>query len=349
MASHKFSEHLLKLSKNKEDIEEAKKEWKYVCEQKLEEQTGICICQRKIKNVTSLFNTCTKETISVGTRCYTKFDFKPANLGQSMKKLIDMIREKGEYIFINDFNQHVLDNEELVIANFQTEYGIHINSISELSILKEYVYNLITDDGVLYLRDTFTIIDTRIKQLEEKEKQRALERQVRQKKQEEQERQERKKIQEEKRKQEEQKKQEEQIKQVTKEYNKHYYSIQSLEQLNTNIEECKENVHLKKIQNIIQIRIYNLQEKEKQDREEQTKREILREQQEKEYKQRTEELIRQKEKVREQERQNCIKCACGLLYGNICKCKSPKYILTLSSNGQQYSCKSCKKWKDRCK
>jgi hypothetical protein len=342
MASHKFSEHLLKLSENKEDIEEAKKEWKVVCEQKLEEQTGICICQRKIKNVTSLFNTCTKETISVGTRCYTKFDFKAANLGQSMKKLIDMIREKGEYTFINDFNQYVLDNEELVIAHFQTEYGIHINSITELSILKENVYDLITDDGVLYLKDTFTAIDTRIKYLQEKQRQYALKRQ-------EKERQDRQTLQEEKRKQEEKKKQEDQIKQVTKDYYKHYYNIQSLEQLNIAIEECKENIHLKEIQTTIQTRIHALQETERQEREEQRKREILREQQERESKQRTEDLKCQEEKIREQERQYYIQCACGLSYGQICKCKSPKYILSPSSDGQQYSCKTCKNWKDRCK
>jgi hypothetical protein len=359
MATHKFSEHLLHLSENK-DIEEAKKEWEYVCEQTLDQQTGHCICQRKIKYVVSMFNIRTFQTISVGSTCYKKFDFKPADISQALKIVIDMLRKKGEYALINDFHQHVLNNEQIVIEYYQAEYRANMYNIAEMIILKEHVYYLITNIKIMYLQETLTIIETRIEELQEKERQRELDRQERkrlqviqreQELQRLQEWKERKQLQEEqeRKKQAKQKKQEEQIKQLTSEYNKYYNNSSMLEQLKTHIEECEELAHLEEIYSAIMIRLIDLKKTKEQQIEEDRIKQLQKEQEEKEYLKRKEELQLEEEEKRAKHKRDRTKCACGLEYGNICKCKSSKYTLVPSGKGPQLSCTICKLWKDRCK
>ena len=49
-AKYKFNSNLLEASFSN-NIEDAKKEWEFICDEKREEQYEQCICQRKVKHI----------------------------------------------------------------------------------------------------------------------------------------------------------------------------------------------------------------------------------------------------------------------------------------------------------
>jgi len=178
MATYNFSNHLLKVSENKDNIEKAVQEWRFVTKEKYEKLSRICICQHKIKNVIYLFNTCTLNTIAVGSTCFKKFNVIIEVINPIIKKVLETLREKGEYKQILDFNKLIIDNEQDVIDSFQKEYRTYYNDIDELVVLQTYIYDLIHTYRVLYLNDTLAKFEKRIQELQ-KEKQEQKDRQER--------------------------------------------------------------------------------------------------------------------------------------------------------------------------
>jgi len=192
MATYNFSNHLLKLSENKDNIEKAIQEWRFVTKEKYEKLSRICICQHKIKNIIYLFNTCTLNTIAVGSTCFKKFNVIIKDINPIIKKVLETLREKGEYKHILDFNKLIIDNEQDVIDSFQKEYRTYCNDIDELVVLHTYIYDLINTYRVLYLNDTLAKFEKRIQELQ-KEKQEQKERQKKRELEEKQEQKERQK------------------------------------------------------------------------------------------------------------------------------------------------------------
>ena len=171
MATHKFNDHLLNLSENKE-IEKAIKEWQFVTKEKYEKLNRICVCQHKIKNVIYLFNILTRHTIAIGSTCFKKFNVTITDINPIIKKVLDTLREKGEYKEILDFNKFIIDAQQDVIDSFQKEYRNYRNDIDELHILKEYIYNVINDYGISYLNDTLVMFEKRIQELQKERQER---------------------------------------------------------------------------------------------------------------------------------------------------------------------------------
>lgn len=67
---YKLSQEVLKFSVNKEDIELAKIEWKFVY---LYQKESYCLCGKAIVNCCVMENIYTKEHIVVGNECVNKF------------------------------------------------------------------------------------------------------------------------------------------------------------------------------------------------------------------------------------------------------------------------------------
>jgi hypothetical protein len=122
-SKYKFDKNLLGLSLAK-DIEEAKKEWYYICNETRPSDDGLCICQHKIKHVVYLYNKTTKKAISVGSACYKKFNFDAEKMSSPTFNYVlrDAI-EKGKYIMIGNVIEFSNEVKDHLIECFWRSYN----------------------------------------------------------------------------------------------------------------------------------------------------------------------------------------------------------------------------------
>jgi len=112
-SKYKFDKNLLELS-TAQEIDEAKKEWYYICNETRQSDDGHCICNHKIKHVVYLYNKTTKKAISVGSACYKKFNLDAEKMSSPTFNYVlrDAI-EKGKYTMIGNvmqFSDEIIDH-----------------------------------------------------------------------------------------------------------------------------------------------------------------------------------------------------------------------------------------------
>ena len=176
---YKFENNLLKLSINT-SIDGALIEWNEIYKEMRDENTGLCICQRKIKNIYFMYNKLTKKTISVGSNCYTKFGFKKNGVIKNpiFYNVIKNILQKGEYEIIEDIVSYVNKIEDSLIKYIKNEYDNIINKhpikLDKLEELIKNIENLINEYDIQYLLNIFNEIKERLnkEQLKKLEKER---------------------------------------------------------------------------------------------------------------------------------------------------------------------------------
>jgi hypothetical protein len=174
-AKYKFNTNLLKASYSQE-LENAIKEWNIICDEKRNINDGICICQRKVKNVIYLYNIKTKNTIIVGSACYKKFNMKNEKL--SNKILSEILRNsiiKGEYTNIDNIITYCSEVQEQLLTYINTEYTNNISNIEKLKELSIVIKDLIHQYNLDYLVDINLLITNKLDELVKEKQQLELE------------------------------------------------------------------------------------------------------------------------------------------------------------------------------
>ena len=152
-AVYKFNENLLKLSRSK-NIEDAKKEWVIICEDKREEKTGLCICQNKIKNIVFIYNIHTKYVIMVGSTCKQKFMKDNNKLTKSIfKKILKKFLRNGDYVCINDIIKYAKYVKKELLEYF--EYKINNHTIDIILELEKEIKDIIDNYKLDYLDNIY--------------------------------------------------------------------------------------------------------------------------------------------------------------------------------------------------
>ena len=114
-----FNSNLLKASESK-NIDEAKTEWFIVRKEERDINSGRCICNRKIKNITFLYNIRTKLNIMVGSSCFNKFKMDSVKLGNKVLRcILSNNLEKGEYEIIDNIIIYSDDVKDQLIIYFK--------------------------------------------------------------------------------------------------------------------------------------------------------------------------------------------------------------------------------------
>jgi len=166
-ATYNFDANLINASHDKE-LENAKKEWKFICEENRNVADGLCICQRKVKNVIYMYNIKTKNTICVGSTCHKKFNMGNEKLSEDLTNIFKKKLEKGEYLIIDNIVSYSTSIEDELIEFFQNK--MNINSIYILTTLSKEINILIKDYDLQYLHDIYIKICDKINQMCEKRK-----------------------------------------------------------------------------------------------------------------------------------------------------------------------------------
>lgn len=165
---NKFIQHLTQLS-NDNIYENALKEWRYVTKTKTHDY-GLCLCQRKVKNIIYMYNIHNKNTVTIGTNCYQKFklDSKKINnelVNTAVNNVVqrqnnnnnnrDRDRVVGEAPFktIQDVFEYSQDIEDELIQLIIEKFNRNQNNIEEL----KYLLLLIQDCNRNYNINTIQI------------------------------------------------------------------------------------------------------------------------------------------------------------------------------------------------
>jgi len=137
---YKFSTNLLRASSS-QNIEDAKNEWYVIYDEVRDKIDGLCICQRKVKYVTYMFNVITKNTIIVGSKCSKKFNMNRNMLNNNiLNNTMKNKLSKGEYINIDNIITYCKSIEEELLNHFLTEF--------DTTIKKYRYYDNCSDDNV---------------------------------------------------------------------------------------------------------------------------------------------------------------------------------------------------------
>lgn len=180
-AKYKFELNLLKASVS-QIIDNAKKEWNIIYEEKRENNDGLCICQRKVKNVIYMYNLNTKNTIIVGSTCCKKFNMSNDILNN--KILINILKKsliKGEYTIIDNIitycqsvedqllNHFQIKFEEIIEKNIPKEdgYSSSYRCCQDLESLSNDINELIQSYNLNYLDNIYNLITTKLNKLVE--------------------------------------------------------------------------------------------------------------------------------------------------------------------------------------
>ena len=175
-AKYKFNTNLLKASQSI-NLEDAKKEWKIIYEEKREENDGLCICQRKVKNIIYMYNIKTQNTIIVGTVCCKKFEMNKDKLSNTiLYNLLKTNLIKGEYTNINNIVTYCNSVNEQLIQHIQEEFETIINNYNQskeglnknLTELLNIIIDLIQQYNLEYLQDIYIIIKNKLNENENK-------------------------------------------------------------------------------------------------------------------------------------------------------------------------------------
>ena len=146
LADYKFKSNMLKASESK-TFEDALKEWRIIRKEKRDAKTGLCICQRKIKHITFVFNHKTKLSIMVGTRCCSNFKIEEKLLVNALyRHVLYSCLEKGEYEVIDNivnYSKYVEDE----LNRIYSEKMERVVKASELRDIKNELGDLYTNYG----------------------------------------------------------------------------------------------------------------------------------------------------------------------------------------------------------
>lgn len=160
---YNFDKNLIKASYNK-DLYVAKREWQIIGNDIMEEQNGLCLCQRKVKHITYMYNPKTKLTIIVGSKCAKKFELNNFSLPNNI--LRDILKSnllKGDYEIIDNIIRYSNNIEEQFIKYFQNKIdnNAHNKLLDILNELKE----LINIYSLRYLNNIYETLNTKIKKI----------------------------------------------------------------------------------------------------------------------------------------------------------------------------------------
>lgn len=135
-AEYNFNQNILKASSvSCKSIQEAILEWEYFHEAKSSD--GLCICQRKIKNVKYFINRKTKRKIMVGSTCCKHFVVNTIKIKNKILEsyLKDTIL-KGEYQIIDNMIEYSNSIEQQLIEHFE-RYSSSKNMFQIKSAIRE--------------------------------------------------------------------------------------------------------------------------------------------------------------------------------------------------------------------
>ena len=136
-----FDKNLLEASLNKEDLPEAKKEWRLINKKKyLEKQR--CICNHMIQNVIFLLNIQNGNIICCGTVCCNKFNLEQRpidneTLGKILK-LKPLYNEYRQFLTIQEYLDYAKDELNAFMAK---EIELSLN-VDQLILLLDNISNI---------------------------------------------------------------------------------------------------------------------------------------------------------------------------------------------------------------
>ena len=129
--TYNYNTNLLKASEGK-DIESVIKQWEIIYEEKREHQDGLCICQKKVKNIIYMYNINTTNTIIVGSSCRKKFNMENNKISNKILKVLfknNLI--KGEYVNIDNIITYCNSVQEQLLHHIQKEFECLFNKYIE--------------------------------------------------------------------------------------------------------------------------------------------------------------------------------------------------------------------------
>jgi len=154
-----FDKNLLESSVNKEDLLEAKKEWRSFREEKcIEKKT--CICNHKIQNVRYFLNTHNGNIICCGTVCCNKFKLEQKEVdNKTLEKILKLKNPYNEYHqFLNILEY--LDYAKDELNSFMTKEIESTSNVDKLILLLDNINNIKETYGL----DIFNVHIETIKQ-----------------------------------------------------------------------------------------------------------------------------------------------------------------------------------------
>ena len=190
-SKYKFKEHIFNLSHNKNNYDDALKEWEQMPElyKKLHKGSCKCICQHILKYYYFIHNKKTHNTITVGKECYKKFKFN--NINRDSNEIYQNIINKylqGEYENIEDVDDFSIIIEEEIEKDLKYRYESNITNINVLNYLKTNIIELIENYNFTCLEElkqlvieTINVIEKekaekeKIKQKQEEERKKIIE------------------------------------------------------------------------------------------------------------------------------------------------------------------------------
>lgn len=173
MAKYNFDKNLIKAS-YKKDLYGAKREWEKICKETRENQDGLCICQRKVKNIIYMYNPKTKLTIIVGSTCAKKFELNdaPQLPNNILKKILSKSLEKGNYEIIDNIIKYSNNIEDEIIKYyndkiiyFENIYFEKKNNYSSQNLIKinNEIKDLIDTYSLKYLDKIYENLNIKLK------------------------------------------------------------------------------------------------------------------------------------------------------------------------------------------
>ncbi len=173
--TNKFNKNLFEASENKTNIEETKKEWEIINEEKRKDLDRLCICQHKIKNVIYLYNKHTKNIINCGVECVKKFQMEnneKMKKGMMREVLSKVLREKKtedeKYEMRWSLEKYLPDVKMNLINLIDRELSTSKYDMDKLGELRIKIKELIEEYRITYLDDVLVNIMDTIQELKEK-------------------------------------------------------------------------------------------------------------------------------------------------------------------------------------
>ena len=170
-AKYKFKEHIINLSYNKNNYDDALKEWEQMPKlyKKLHKGSCKCICQHILKYYYFIHNKKTHKTITVGKECYKKFKFYKINrdINEIYQNFINKYLQ-GEYENIEDVDYFSINIKQEIEKDLKDRYESNITNINVLNYLKTNIIELIEDYNFTDLEELKNLIIETINVLEQK-------------------------------------------------------------------------------------------------------------------------------------------------------------------------------------
>jgi len=166
VGEYNFNKNLLKASRAK-NIPDAKKEY-VVIGKSLVDPREKCICGRKIKILTFLYNRLTTLTIIAGTGCCKQFITEVKKAGDNRyTRLLREYLEKGEYETIDDIIKYSNDVQATLIKRCEDDIKKYKESLDivDLLKLKEELSEIKSNYNIIYLTNVIVMVDQAITEI----------------------------------------------------------------------------------------------------------------------------------------------------------------------------------------